>query len=89
MGSPYSFCWTQFYYSALFAYVLAALFIKSKLWVDEVVGGSIVGAIWGMYLIKPILPTLIYDWMRFALGVIIFIFTIIYIIYDWHRKPNA
>lgn len=91
VGSYTSVLWGDFYYTALFGYLSVAVLVKSRKWADEAVGVSIVGTIWAMYLVRPFIWPLFYEWIRFCVGFLIFIFTIIYttyIVYDWHRKSN-
>lgn len=81
MGVSINLIWANFYYTALIGYVLCCLFIDKKQKEDIIIGTISAGGIWILYLCRPFISPIYYEWVRFCFGCVVGVMAFFYLIY--------
>lgn len=80
-----SLLWSDFYYSVVFGYICSLVSNSKMIIFDKYFSYIIAITIWGLYLIKQIIPLEIFNWVRFVTG---FIFVVMAVIYYFIKRKN-
>lgn len=83
IGSYTNVLWSDFYYTALVTYIICLIKIEKKTNEDGIVGMATAGAIWGLYMIRPLVAfdPISYEWIRFCVGCIFGLCGLFYLVY--------